>query len=51
MVLEDFIKETIIEEDAHCCLKCGTEVPEHLVGCWNCGEVLDESIRNLTKNK
>jgi len=50
MVLDDFVEETI-NEDSHCCLKCGKEVPEHLVGCWNCGVVLDESIRNLTKKK
>ena len=38
---------TLPQEDEYKCWKCGAEVPEHLVVCWNCGECIDPRIKRL----
>jgi DNA-directed RNA polymerase subunit N (RpoN/RPB10) len=47
--LANFVEESMVSNEAHRCFECGTEVPEHIVACWNCGVVLDENIRKLMK--
>jgi DNA-directed RNA polymerase subunit RPC12/RpoP len=49
VILDNFLEESMIKDDAYKCYECGTKVPEHLVACWNCGEILDENIRKLIK--
>ena len=51
MILDYFFKKSSNKDVAYSCFSCGTEVPENLIACWNCGQVLDENIRNLVKNK
>jgi hypothetical protein len=51
MILDNFIEKSVIKDNAHRCYECGTEVPEHIVACWNCGQILDENIKRLEKNK
>jgi hypothetical protein len=33
------------------CKHCGINVPKHLICCWNCGNVLDQSLEKLVKKK
>jgi len=51
MILDNFIEESTPSDYLHRCFECGAYVPKHIVACWNCGEILDENIRNLMKNK
>jgi len=51
VVLDGFVEDSMNNDDVYSCFKCGTQVPEHLVVCWNCGEVLDENIRRLSKKE
>jgi DNA-directed RNA polymerase subunit RPC12/RpoP len=51
MILDNFVKTSSNKDVVYSCFRCGTEVPEHLVACWNCGQVLDENISSLVKNK
>ena len=50
-ILDSFVEKSNINENFKTCSKCGTKVPNNLVACWNCGEVLKENIRKLAKNK
>jgi hypothetical protein len=49
VILEDLVEKTVKNENVTRCFKCGTKVPNHLVGCWNCGQILSKNIRNLSK--
>ncbi|MCW4014709.1 MAG: hypothetical protein NWF07_17210 [Candidatus Bathyarchaeota archaeon] len=51
VVLDSFIEEPMTQNNVHTCFECGTQVPEHLVACWNCGQILDANIRRLGKAK
>ena len=51
VLIDTFLEESILTNEAHTCFECGAEVPEHIVACWNCGTVLDENIRRLMKHK
>ena len=50
VMLDDFVEESI-PEDVHKCFQCGAKVPDHVVACWNCGEILDKNIRRLMKTR
>jgi len=33
------------------CPRCGTQVPDQVVICWNCGECLDPHIIELAESR
>jgi hypothetical protein len=49
--LEDYFFEEKNEKGIKLCEKCGTRMPEHVVICWGCGNIMDESLKRLVAMK
>ena len=47
-ILDTFFKKPA-KKEVNQCSKCGTEIPKDIVGCWSCGQILNENIRKLIK--